>query len=291
MPDEPRIGVYVCHCGGNISDVVDVDRVADEIGRLPGVDVARHIMFMCSDEGQAAISEDIAARGLDRVIVAACTPKLHETTFQRVLVRGGLNPYLFLPANVREQVSWAHPHEPEAATEKAIRVVRAAVAKARLLKPLDNVRVDAVHRALVIGGVTIPHERGLAGHSDADVLSHAICDALLGAAALGDIGRHFPDRDPAFRGISSLELLRRTVALLAAAGWSPLQVDATILAEAPLIAPHEPAMRGAIATALGIPEASVGIKATTTEGLGFVGRREGIAAQAVCLIVRTGGTP
>jgi 2-C-methyl-D-erythritol 2,4-cyclodiphosphate synthase len=146
-------------------------------------------------------------------------------------------------------------------------------------------------RALVIGGVAIPHERGLAGHSDADVLSHAICDALLGAAALGDIGRHFPDRDPAFRGISSLELLRRTVAILAAAGWSPLQVDTCILAEAPRVAPHEPAMRRAIAAALGIPEGNVGIKATTTEGLGFVGRREGIAAQAVCLIVRAAVTP
>jgi 2-C-methyl-D-erythritol 2,4-cyclodiphosphate synthase len=146
-------------------------------------------------------------------------------------------------------------------------------------------------RALVIGGVTIPHARGLAGHSDADVLSHAICDALLGAAALGDIGRHFPDRDPTFRGISSLELLRRTVALLSAAGWSPLQVDTTILAEAPRISPHEPAMREAIAAALGVPVGNVGIKATTTEGLGFVGRREGIAAQAICLIVRAAGTP
>jgi len=141
-------------------------------------------------------------------------------------------------------------------------------------------------RALVIGGVLIPHERGLAGHSDADVLSHAICDALLGAAALGDIGRHFPDSDMAFRGISSLELLRRTAAILAAAGWLPLQVDTVILAEAPRIAPHEAAMRAAIAGALGVPAANVGIKATTTEGLGFVGRREGIAAQAVCLIVR-----
>jgi 2-C-methyl-D-erythritol 2,4-cyclodiphosphate synthase len=141
-------------------------------------------------------------------------------------------------------------------------------------------------RTLIIGGVAIPHERGLAGHSDADVLTHAICDALLGAAAIGDIGRHFPDRDPAFRGISSLELLRRTVALLAAAGWRPLQVDSCVLAEAPRIAPHEGSMRRAIAAALAIPEGNVGIKATTTEGLGFVGRREGIAAQAVCLIVR-----
>lgn len=146
-------------------------------------------------------------------------------------------------------------------------------------------------RALVIGGVTIPHERGLAGHSDADVLSHAICDALLGAAALGDIGRHFPDRDPAFRGISSLELLRRTVVILAAAGWAPLQVDSTVLAEAPHLAPHEPAMRERLAEALGISRDCVGIKATTTEGLGFVGRREGIAAQAVCLVVKTSGAP
>ena len=141
-------------------------------------------------------------------------------------------------------------------------------------------------RDLVIGGVAIPHERGLAGHSDADVLTHAICDALFGAAALGDLGRHFPDSDPAFRGISSLELLRHTVAILAAAGWCPLQVDSCVLAEAPRIAPHEAAMREAIGAALGIPAENVGIKATTTEGLGFVGRREGIAAQAVCLIVR-----
>jgi 2-C-methyl-D-erythritol 2,4-cyclodiphosphate synthase len=154
-----------------------------------------------------------------------------------------------------------------------------------------DVHPFAAGRALVIGGVTIVHDRGLAGHSDADVLSHAICDALLGAAALGDIGRHFPDSDPAFRGISSLELLRRTAAILAAAGWSPLQVDACVLAEAPRIAPHEPAMREAIAAALGIPVGNVGIKATTTEGLGFIGRREGIASHAVCLIVRTADAP
>jgi 2-C-methyl-D-erythritol 2,4-cyclodiphosphate synthase len=149
-----------------------------------------------------------------------------------------------------------------------------------------DVHPFAAARTLVIGGVAIPHEQGLAGHSDADVLSHAICDALLGAAALGDIGRHFPDRDPAYRGISSLELLRRTGSLLAAAGWRPLQVDTCVLAEAPRIAPHEAAMRRAIASALAIPEGNVGIKATTTEGLGFLGRREGIAAQAVCLIAR-----
>jgi len=147
-----RVGVYVCHCGGNISDVVDVDRVATEAAQLEGVAIARHVMFMCSDEGQKAIVEDIEALGLDRVVVAACTPKLHETTFRRAVLRGGMNPYLFLPANIREQASWAHPHSPKAATEKAIALVRAAVAKARLLEPLDMVSVAAIHRALVIGG-------------------------------------------------------------------------------------------------------------------------------------------
>ena len=141
-------------------------------------------------------------------------------------------------------------------------------------------------RPLILGGVAVPYARGLAGHSDADVLLHAVCDALLGAAALGDIGRHFPDSDAGYRGIASVELLRRTVGVLAAAGWRPLQVDACLLAEAPRIAPHAEAMRGVIAAALGIPVANVGLKATTTEGLGYVGRREGIAAQAVCLIVR-----
>jgi len=155
-----------------------------------------------------------------------------------------------------------------------------------------DVHPFAPGRPLVLGGVPIPHEAGLAGHSDADVLLHAVCDALLGAAALGDIGRHFPDRDPAYGGIASLELLRRTAALLAAAGWQPFQVDTCVLAEAPRVAPHAEAMRAAIAAALGIPVANVGLKATTTEGLGFVGRGEGIAAQAVCVIVRAqAGTP
>ncbi len=149
-----------------------------------------------------------------------------------------------------------------------------------------DVHAFADGRPLVLGGVTIPQARGLAGHSDADVLLHAICDALLGAAALGDIGRHFPDTDPAYRGISSLELLRRTTGLLAGAGWRPLQIDTCLIAETPRVGPHQAAMRAAIAGAAGLPEGSVGLKATTTEGLGFVGRREGIAAHAVCLIVR-----
>ena len=148
-----------------------------------------------------------------------------------------------------------------------------------------DVHPFAAGRPLVIGGVPVPHARGLAGHSDADVLLHAVCDALLGAAALGDIGRHFPDSDPALIGISSLELLRRTAALLAAAGWAAWQVDACVLAEEPRLAERYPEMRAAIADALGIDAGRVGVKATTTEGLGFVGRREGIAAQAVCVLV------
>lgn len=144
-------------------------------------------------------------------------------------------------------------------------------------------------RPLFLGGVEIPHERGLAGHSDADVLLHAICDALLGAAALGDIGGHFPVGDPAYAGISSLELLRRTVALLAGAGYRPQQVDAVVVAERPVLAPHVPRMRERIASALGVEGSSVSVKATTPEGMGALGRGEGIGAWAVALIRASGG--
>jgi 2-C-methyl-D-erythritol 2,4-cyclodiphosphate synthase len=140
-------------------------------------------------------------------------------------------------------------------------------------------------RKLVIGGVEIAHDRGLLGHSDADVLLHAICDALLGAAALGDIGRHFPDSDPRYKGIDSRELLRRVAGLVREEGFVPGNVDATIIAEAPRMAPHVPAMVANIAADLGIEEDCVNVKATTTERLGFAGRGEGIAAQATCLLV------
>jgi 2-C-methyl-D-erythritol 2,4-cyclodiphosphate synthase len=139
-------------------------------------------------------------------------------------------------------------------------------------------------RPLVLGGVTVPHDRGLAGWSDADVLLHAIADALLGAAALGDIGRHFPPGEAAWQGVDSRVLLREAAALVRGAGWRVVNVDATVLAEAPRIAPHVPAMAAAIATALGIESGRVGVKATTNEGMGFVGRREGIAAMAVATI-------
>ena len=141
-------------------------------------------------------------------------------------------------------------------------------------------------RRLIIGGVDIPHERGLAGHSDADVLLHAVCDALLGAAGLGDIGRHFPDTSAEFKDIDSRILLRRVADQLKQLGWVAGNVDATIIAQAPKMAPHIARMTAHIADDLRIGLDRVNVKATTTEKLGFTGRGEGIAAEAVCLIVR-----
>lgn len=141
-------------------------------------------------------------------------------------------------------------------------------------------------RKLMLGGIEIPYGRGLLGHSDADVLLHAVCDALLGAAGLGDIGQHFPDSDPAYEGISSLLLLRRCATLLRDSGWSVVNLDATVIAQKPKLMPFLPAMRASVAEAIGIPAESVNIKATTEEGLGFTGREEGIAASAVVLIER-----
>ena len=139
-------------------------------------------------------------------------------------------------------------------------------------------------RKLVIGGVEIPYEKGLDGHSDADVLLHAICDALLGAAGLGDLGQHYPDNDAAFRGIDSRALLRDVAGKLRERKLKIVNVDATVIAQAPRIAPHRAAMVANIAADLGLAPAAVNVKATTTEQLGFLGRMEGIAAQAVVLL-------
>jgi len=140
-------------------------------------------------------------------------------------------------------------------------------------------------RKLVMGGVDIPFEKGLLGHSDADVLLHAICDALLGAAGLGDIGKHFPDSDQRYKGISSLKLLGEVRSLLEQKGFRVNNIDSTIVAERPRMAPHIPAMIGNIAEAVRVDVSAVNVKATTTEGLGFAGKGEGIAAYAVCSIV------
>jgi 2-C-methyl-D-erythritol 2,4-cyclodiphosphate synthase len=139
-------------------------------------------------------------------------------------------------------------------------------------------------RKLILGGVDIPWEKGLLGHSDADVLTHAVMDALLGAAGLGDIGQHFPDTDPAYAGADSLKLLEHVVALLRERGFAVGNVDATILAQRPKLAPHIPRMRDNLARVMGIDPGRVNVKATTEEGLGFTGSEEGIAAHGVALI-------
>jgi 2-C-methyl-D-erythritol 2,4-cyclodiphosphate synthase len=139
-------------------------------------------------------------------------------------------------------------------------------------------------RKCIIGGVEIAHDKGLLGHSDADVLLHAICDALLGAAGLGDIGRHFPDTDAQYQGADSRVLLKQVIALLKASGFSVGNIDATIIAQAPKMAPHIPQMVANIAADCGVELNRINVKATTTEKLGFTGRGEGIAAEAVCLI-------
>lgn len=149
-----------------------------------------------------------------------------------------------------------------------------------------DVHPFAPGRPLVLGGVVVPHDRGLAGHSDADALAHAVADALLGALALGDLGAHFPDDDPAFRGADSMALLARVRALVAGRGWTVGNVDATVVAEQPRLAPHVAAMRQALATALAVDPSEVSVKATRHEGLGAFGRGEGLAAMAVVLLTQ-----
>lgn len=149
-----------------------------------------------------------------------------------------------------------------------------------------DVHAFAEGRDLVLGGVHVPHDRGLLGHSDADVVAHAVMDAVLGAARAGDIGKLFPDTDPAYAGADSLALMRQVAAYVRDLGWTIVDVDCTIAAQAPKLAPHREAMRANMASALGVEADSVGVKATTTEHLGFVGREEGIAAWAVALLER-----
>ena len=155
--------------------------------------------------------------------------------------------------------------------------------KMRIGQGYDVHRLTA-ERRLVLCGVEVPHTSGLLGHSDADVALHALMDALLGAAALGDIGRHFPDNDVRYKGISSMLLLESVRELIDAKGFAVGNVDITIIAQKPKLAPYITQMRGNVAQALGVDEAAVNVKATTTERLGFAGREEGIAAEAVCLL-------
>jgi heterodisulfide reductase subunit A len=192
---EPRVGVYVCYCGGNISDVVDVEAVVAAINELPNVVVARANTFMCSDPGQQLIMEDIEALGVDRVVIAACAPNLHENTFRDVLERADLNPYVYEHVNIREQVSWSHGDRAEA-TAKATALVVAAVAKARKLRPLEPVVIPAVQAVAVVGG-------GLAGLRAASDLAKTGLSVTLvekeltlgGRVALLD--KLFPYEEPA----------------------------------------------------------------------------------------------
>jgi len=192
---KPRIGVYVCHCGGNISDLVDVEQVVDQAAGLENVVVARNNMFMCSDPGQSLIAKDIEEQHLDRVVVAACSPKLHETTFRAVLQRSELNPYLYEHVNIREQVSWATDNGAQATT-KATTLVSAAVAKASQLWPLEPIRVDTTARVAVIGG-------GVAGlRAAADLARAGLQVALVERSAVlgGNVAvldRLFPNEEAA----------------------------------------------------------------------------------------------
>jgi heterodisulfide reductase subunit A len=178
---ERRIGVYVCHCGGNISDYVDVERVVAEIEHEPGVKVARHTMFTCSDATQSEIVADIEGQELDGLVVASCSPKLHTYTFRNAAKRAGLNPYQYTQVNIREQCSWAHTDDHEGATEKAIRLVRAGVNRTRLTSPLEPLVVETSQRALVIGG-------GIAG-----------LRAALGLAEIG-LGVFLVEKSPELGG-------------------------------------------------------------------------------------------
>ncbi|GAF96402.1 unnamed protein product, partial [marine sediment metagenome] len=150
--DEVRVGVYVCHCGLNIAGVVDCPDVAAVSADLPGVVVSKDYRYMCSDPGQAMIRNDIAEHNLNRVVVAACSPRMHEPTFRKCVETGGINPFLFEMANIREFDSWCHSGMPEEATEKAKDLVAMAVAKARYLAPLDPLKVPVTPSSLVIGG-------------------------------------------------------------------------------------------------------------------------------------------
>jgi heterodisulfide reductase subunit A len=192
---ERRIGVYVCHCGGNISDYVDVQAVVDAVKDEPGVVVAKHMMFACSDAGQQEMEHDIEQQHLDGLVVASCSPKLHVVTFRGVAKRAGLNPYEYNQANIREQCSWTHTDDPEGATRKAIGLVRGVIARTRLTEPLEPLVVETTQKALVIGG-GIAGLRAAIGLADVGLGVFLVeRDTELGGW-IGRLGAIFPhDRD------------------------------------------------------------------------------------------------
>jgi heterodisulfide reductase subunit A len=170
--EELRIGVYVCHCGSNIAGVVEPGAVAEFASRLPGVVRATDTLYACADSGQSLIKEDIVKYGLNRVVVSACSPRMHEPTFRAAVAEVGLNPFLMEMANIREQCTWAHGHDREGALKKARDLTASAVAKARFLTPLDMIKVPVTKRALVVGA-------GVAGISAALDLGDQGIDTIL----------------------------------------------------------------------------------------------------------------
>ena len=153
MPEEEiRTGVYICRCGLNIADAVDCEAVAEWAKNIDGVVVSRAYSYMCSDPGQQLVKQDIREKALNRIVVASCSPRLHEPTFRQMCAEAGLNPYLFEMANIREQCSWVHPHQKKDATEKAKDLVKMAISRVRLLKPLTELEVPVTQKSLVIGG-------------------------------------------------------------------------------------------------------------------------------------------
>lgn len=149
---EVRAGIYVCHCGLNIADAVDCGAVAEWAKGLDGVTISQDYPYVCSEPGQQMIKKDIAEQGLNRIVVASCSPRLHEPTFRQMCVEAGLNPYLVEMANIREQCSWVHPHQKEAATEKAKDLVKMALSRVSLSRPLEELEVPVTRKSLVIGG-------------------------------------------------------------------------------------------------------------------------------------------
>jgi heterodisulfide reductase subunit A len=152
MDEQARIGVYVCHCGLNIADALDCPTLAEWAKTLPDVEVSRDYAYVCSDPGQELIQQDIREQGLNRIVIASCSPRLHEPTFRQMCVEAGLNPYLCEMANIREQCSWVHPHQKEQATEKARDLIKMAVSRVRLLRALRETEVPVTQKTLVIGG-------------------------------------------------------------------------------------------------------------------------------------------